>query len=42
MSPGLGARFPGPGLRDPWDSVPDADPWRDSPAEFCPGPLVFG
>ena len=27
MSPGPGPRFPGPGLRDPWDPVPDADPW---------------
>ena len=25
--PGLGPRFPGPGLRDPGDPVPDADPW---------------
>ena len=29
MSPGSGPgpRFPGPGLRDPRDPVPDADPW---------------
>ena len=26
-TPGLGPRFLRPGLRDPGDPVPDADPW---------------